>query len=397
ALLFVLVNMAGAIWLRRPEAWLISLVASMILAYIPLRLTLGRPYLITVAAIISILYLWRIRAGAPPRKWDLLIMAVLAACSTFFHGAWYLWVLPLVAFFLAGRFFWCFALGGCWIVGVVVGSALTGHPLEYPMQAVRLASLAIGAHFTQRTMVSELQPFSGDTLTVLAFVGLLLARMLAKTSSIPLWRDPAFWLAAMCWVLGFRVARFWLDWGWPALMVLAAFDLQLLMETRLARDSFKRLGLVCCIGLAAYLCVTSDFGSRWSSTLTDKYLDATDPKLKGWMPDKGGIFYTADMSLFYQTFYKNPDGDWRYMLGFEPTWMPKKDFDIYQRIVWNFNDGQAYKPWVDQMTRADRLVVRAGGGAGPPDIGGLKWKHAVGGIWIGRLPRTNSVPMAPKR
>ena len=41
ALLFVLVNMAGMVWLKRPEAWLIALIASMMLAYIPLRLVLG--------------------------------------------------------------------------------------------------------------------------------------------------------------------------------------------------------------------------------------------------------------------------------------------------------------------------------------------------------------------
>src|SRR5215469_6384817 len=42
ALLFILVNLAGLAWLKRPEAWLVSLIASMVLAYIPMRLVLGR-------------------------------------------------------------------------------------------------------------------------------------------------------------------------------------------------------------------------------------------------------------------------------------------------------------------------------------------------------------------
>jgi len=395
--LFGLVNMAGAVWLRRPEAWLITLMASTILAFVPLRFTLGRPYLITLAALMAILYLWRTRRGMPPRKSDFLVMIALTAVSVFFHGAWYLWVLPIGSFFLAGEFLWGFAFGACWVAGVIAGSALTGHPLEYPLQAVQLASLAVGAHFTQRTMASELQPFGGDTITLVALGGLLIARALTKINSVPLMRDPAFWLAAVCWALGFKVARFWVDWGWPALMVLAAYDLQLLLETRLAADSFKRLGLACGIALATYLCVTSDYGSRWTANLSQAYLVADDPDLKGWMPEKGGIFYTVDMSLFYQTFYKNPNGDWRYMLGFEPTWMPKKDFEIYQKILWNFNDGKAYAPWVDQMKPADRLVVRAGEG-NPPGVSGLEWKYAATGIWVGRLPRTNSVvPMAPTK
>ena len=186
------------------------------------------------------------------------------------------------------------------------------------------------------------------------------------------------------------MSRFWIDWGWPALLVLAAADVQLMLEARFAADSFRRLGLVCVVAAAAYVCVTCDYGSRWTETLSRQYLDASDPDVKGWLPDKGGIFYTADMSLFYQTFFKNPNGDWRYMLGFEPTWMPEKDFKVFQKIVWNFNEGKAYEPWVQQMTPADRLAVRGDAG-GPPGIAGLEWRYPVSGIWVGRLPRTNSV------
>jgi hypothetical protein len=392
--LFVLVNLAGIVWLKRPEAWLVLLMAATLLALVPLRFMLGRPYLITVAALVAILYLWRTRRGTPPRTTDLFVVTGLMACSVFFHGAWYLWALPVGSFFLAGEFLWGFALVACWIAGVIVGSAFTGHPLEYPLQALQLAKLAVGAHLTQRTMASELQPFNGDIVTVVALGGLLLARALTKINSVPVARDPAFWLVAGCWVLGFKVSRFWTDWGWPALMVLAASDLQLLMETRFAADSLKRLGLACGLALATYLCITADYGSRFTMSLTEAYLTANDPDLKGWMPDDGGILYTVDMSVFYQTFYKNPTGDWRYMLGFEPTWMPKKDFEVYQKILWNFNDGKAYARWVQQMKPADRLVVRGALG-GAPGIAGLEWKYAVSGIWVGRLPRTNSVAPMP--
>lgn len=391
--LFVLVNAAALPWLKRPEAWLLTLLAAMVASYIPMRFLLGRPYLITVAALITALCLWRARRDAPPQKPALLLLVALTAISTFFHGAWYLWALPMAAFFLAGEFIWGIALGICWAFGAVLGAALTGHPLEYLVQALQLAFLAVGAHETQRTMASELQPFGGDSMAVALLGGILILRALTKLNSVPLLRDPAFWLACICWALGFKVSRFWVDWGWPALMVIVASDLQLFMETRLASDSFKRLGLVCVAAGAAYLAVTADSDSRWTGALTQRYLVASDPDLKGWMPDKGGIFYTVDMTLFYQTFFKNPHGDWRYMLGFEPTWMPKKDFDIYHKILWNFNDGKAYQPWIDQMTPADRLAVR-GAGNGTPDIPGLEWKYAVSGIWLGRLPQTNDVGAA---
>src|SRR5580692_1929440 len=105
--LFVLVNMAGLAWLKRPEAWLATLLASMLLVLFPVRLLLGRPYLITVAALLTVLFLWRTQRGAPPRKPALLLMVALTAISTFFHGAWYLWLLPVASFFLAGEFQWC--------------------------------------------------------------------------------------------------------------------------------------------------------------------------------------------------------------------------------------------------------------------------------------------------
>lgn len=391
--LFILVNIAALPWLKRPEAWLLTLLAAMVVSSIPLRYLLGRPYLITLAMLIMVLCLWRAHRNAPPQKSALLLMIVFTAVSTFFHGAWYLWALPISAFFLAAEFRWGIALGFCWVIGVVIGSALTGHPIEYPVQALQLAFLAVGAHETQRTMVSELQPFNGDTMAVALLGGLLILRALAKLNSVPLARDPAFWLACLCWAMAFKVARFWVDWGWPALMVLVAWDLGLLIEKHLEFNSFKRIGLACVAAAVTYLAVTSDYNSRWTSALSQRYLSADDPDLKGWMPDKGGTFYTVDMTLFYQTFYTNPKGDWRYMLGFEPTWMPEKDFKIFHNILWNFNDGKAYQPWVDQMTPADRLVVR-GAGSGTPGISGLEWKHAVSDIWIGRLPRTDDVGTA---
>jgi hypothetical protein len=296
-------------------------------------------------------------------------------------------VLLLGVFFLAGEFRWSISLGFCWVSGVFLGSALTGHPFEYPLQAFKLALLAVGAHATTRTMVTELQPFDGNVLAVAILGGLLLLRQLAKLNSIPLTRNPAFWLVAICWILGFKVGRFWEDWGWPALLVLMTWDLQSLLQLRFAENSFQRLGLTFGLAIATFLAVTNDAHSRWTESSFDHYLIADDPNLNSWMPDHGGIFYTADMSLFYQTFYKNPTGDWRYMLGFEPTWMPQEDFEVYQKVLWNLGEVQAYEPWIKKMQPADRLAIRGGRGSAP-GIPQLEWEYSGVGIWLGRTPRT---------
>ncbi|HEX9046369.1 MAG TPA: hypothetical protein VF988_05025, partial [Verrucomicrobiae bacterium] len=175
------------------------------------------------------------------------------------------------------------------------------------------------------------------------------------------------------------------DWGWPALMVLVAGELELLLVARVVYDSFQRLMLTCSLALIAFLCITADAGSRWSANLTQQYLTTDNPDLQGWMPEKGGILYSVDMTIFYQTYFKNPNGDWRYLVGFEPTLMPKDDFEVYHKILWNLGDGKAYTPWVLKMKPADRLVIRGGRGS-PPSIPQLEWNYGVSGIWIGRLP-----------
>jgi len=276
----------------------------------------------------------------------------------------------------------------------VLGSLLTGHPLAYPIQAVKVAWLTLGMHATQRTMVGELAPSTGDINALVLLGGLLVLRALLHLNAPRLARDPAFWLMALTWTLGFKVGRFWDDWGWPALLVLVACDLELVLAARLAADSLRRLALAGGLALIAFLAITSDAGSRWTANLTEQFLTPDNPDLKGWLPEKGGILYSGDMTIFYKTFYKNPQGDWRYITGFESTLMPREDFEVYHKILWNFGDARAYTPWILKMKPADRLVIRGGRGS-PPGIPQLDWNYGVSGIWVGRLPRlaTNDAPV----
>jgi hypothetical protein len=388
--LFVVCGWSAMACLKRPEAWLAAMILiSLVSDFLP-RLLFGRPFVLTILAVVVIFLLWERHGPAPPKWRNIFWMTPLIAMAVFLHGTWYLWMLPVAAFFLAGQFRWCFLLAASWIAGTILGSALTGHPVESILQAVQVALRAVGMHQTQNTMVSELRPSGGDIFTIILLGGLLVARQLAKLDAPPLHRNPAFWLVAIGWVLGCETSRFWEDWGTPALMVLMACDLQLIFLSRFAADSFRRLGLVCGLALAAYAVTTNDVGSRWTGNLTQQYLTADNPDLKGWLPDNGGIFYAADMTLFYQTFFKNPNGDWRYALGFEPTLMTDENFDVYHKILWNYGDAKAYQPWVDKMRPQDRLVMRGGRGE-QPGIPQLEWNYGVSGIWIGRLPRTNSI------
>jgi hypothetical protein len=302
---------------------------------------------------------------------------------------WYLWVLPIAAFFFAGQFRWTILLGLSWLVAVAISSLLTGHPVDYLAQAVSMATNSVGQHATNRTEVTELQPFGGDILAVVT-VGALVGLKLLTKSPLSLTRNPAFWIVCGCWILGFRVSRFWEDWGWPALMVLIATEIEFLLAARFEADSLRRLLLALILTVATFLAVTCDLNSRWTQSLTWQFLSVADhPELAGWMPDKGGILYSSDMNVFYQTFYKNPHADWRYMVGYEPALMPPDDFKTYYKILWNDGDVKAYAPWVAKMTPADRLVIH-GSSAAKPNIPELEWNYGISGTWIGRLPRTST-------
>jgi hypothetical protein len=392
--LFALVNWSALVWLKRPEAWLIALLAVALASDLWMRFALGRPFILTIAGLLTILFAWQAHGSAPPKWWAVLWLAPLIAVCTFVHGVWYLWMLPIAAFFLAGQFRWGLMLMAGWLAGAFLGASLTGHPLASLYQALVMAYRAFGMHETQRTLVGEFQPSSGDVLGLVIFGGLLILRQLAGLKARPLTSNPAFWLLCLAWGLGFKATRFMEDWGWPALMVLIACDLQLLLEARFAVDSFKRLALTGGLAMAVFLAITNDGGSRWTSNLTQQYLTQDNPDLIGWLPEKGGILYSSDMTIFYQTFYKNPNADWRYILGFESALMSDEDFEVLHKIMWNYGDAKAYEPWVKKMRRQDRLVIRGGRGS-LPSSSQLEWEYGVSGIWIGRLPRTHTPPEEP--
>jgi hypothetical protein len=192
----------------------------------------------------------------------------------------------------------------------------------------------------------------------------------------------------MGWVLGFKAERLWDDWGLPALMVLLALDLDLLLEMRLPAHAVQRLALAGGLALTLFVSTTNDAGRRWSASASWEYLTEDDPKLAGWLPRPGGIFYETDMEFFYHTFFKNPAAPWRYTTGFEPAFMPADDLLTYQQILLNYTNPDAYRPWIKKMRPADRLVLNS---RSDPStfLPALEWKHGAGLLWLGRLPPKN--------
>jgi hypothetical protein len=392
AALFLLVGWSALPWLKRPEAWLITLILVLgVQTPFMRRFMLGRPFLWSLFSLLTLLFLWQSRGRSPPNKRCLAAMTGLIALAVLLHGVWYFWALPLAAFLLARQFRWAWALAGCWMAGTALAALLTGHPLIYLVEAWRQAWNVIGLHATGRTLVSELRPTSGNWLPLLLLAGLLALRPLARLPAAPLRFQPAFWLACIGWVLGFQAERFWDDWGLPGLMVLMTVDAQLLLQSRLPAHSLNRLALATALALTLFITTTNDADSRWTANLTTEYLTADDPRWAGWLPEAGGIFYETEMGFFYQTFFKNPNAPWRYAVGFEPAFLPEQDFATFQQILWNKGNPAAYAPWVKKMRPQDRLALRAGSNPAAY-LPQLEWTNTVQSFWIGRLPRAAAKP-----
>ena len=77
------------------------------------------------------------------------------------------------------------------------------------------------------------QPFSGGYPALLIIAMILAARVKSGRSLSAMSKDPALWLAALGWLLVFKVFRFWLDWGLPDLALWTALQLQELLETNM--------------------------------------------------------------------------------------------------------------------------------------------------------------------
>jgi hypothetical protein len=384
---FVIFWLALVLPRKRPEAALLALFVACVTAPGTFaRPLFGRPFIFILIVYVIVLQLWARREKI---SWGLIAVSTgLIAVSMWVHGSWYLFGLVIGAFALAGQWRKSFALAGCWMGGVLLGAVFTGHPLVYLHETTMHLFITFEGNLLERMLVTELQPGSGEMMFATAIVLALLWRVLRGEWRTEVVRNPIFILAVLGWVLGFKVARFWTDWGFPAALIWLALELESALETKLDRRQPATLWLAGLAAAGIFFSTTRDAGSRWTANITAEYITPETPNIAGWLPEKGGTLYASDMQTFFRTFYKNPHADWRYILGFEPGIMRAEDREILRKIQWNYFTSKAYEPWVKKMRPEDRMVLLQ---TPQPTIAGLEWYYAATETWIGRLPRKNPV------
>ncbi|PIU20521.1 MAG: hypothetical protein COT18_01815 [Elusimicrobia bacterium CG08_land_8_20_14_0_20_59_10] len=391
ASLFLLVALVPVFLIKRPEAWILALLILVLFdlgtLYRPL---IGRPFLVTTAYMIAFAAAWReLRSGpehGPARWWGTAAATVLlAALSTWIHCGWYLLALPCAALFLAREWRAGIRLSTGSLAGIILGSALTGHPVGFLVQTTKHFFLSLG-DTPQRLLVGEFQPAGGDYGFLLVFVLLIMWRFIRNRWDRKVVDGPVFILVCMCWVLGFIVGRVWNDIGLWVGLVWIAREIEGLLEGGAGFRSLKRLLFSTAAVCVLFLALTNDANGRWSLYRPEMHITPETVKDLSWLPGDGGIVYNEDMFVFYDMFFRNPRANWKYLLGFEPALMPKEDLAVLRDIQLKSGDKDAYAPWVKKMRPGDRLILRRSS-MFEPDIKGLEWKFIANAVWSGRLPK----------
>ena len=351
------------------------------------RMLFGRPFLVTLAACLTVLFLLpRLQSSPRPPRAVMGLITFALAMAVWIHPVWYLSFLPVVGCLLArwwraaGRLTLCFAMG------VLAGACLTGHPLDFIVQTVQHGRLSVPLDAQPDSLSPELRPQSGSASLLLAVCALLGWRALRGRFSRADVDTPAFWLAAMCWVLGWIALRFWSDWGIPALLVFMALILQDLLVEHLPDTAYSRFAAAAAASGVCVLALSANVDGRWQPQHR-KYLALFNPAARAALPDPGGILYSDDMTLFFQGIYRLPNAPWRYLLGFEPGLMPPQDLQLYRAMTDRRNRvPQLYEAWVRRMRKEDRMILETTGMRDPPPIAGLEWAFLPPSYWSGRLP-----------
>src|SRR5262249_40203369 len=206
-------------------------------------------------------------------------------------GAWYLWALPLVAFFVSGRWRAGGWLACCWGAGTIGAALLTGKPLVFLKQALLIAAAISKEQVPQWALVGEFRPSYGEFATAALVAIVILWRrqeiggFTRVTPEAPLNRratkaqcssfsqtvmgGPVFWVMVICWILGFKADRFWADWGMPAVLVWLTLQIQDSIAKVWSSESWKRLLICGVLALPLFLHATNDLDRRYSGSLNE--------------------------------------------------------------------------------------------------------------------------------
>jgi hypothetical protein len=380
-LLFVLFWLGPLLLLARPEAWLVAIsIGALLEPQLEMRLIIGRPLVLPMAILVTMCLLWRRLDTEVLSRRAFAVAVLLVAIAVWVHGSWYLWALPVFACLLAGHRRVAVRFAAATAIGVAIGALATLHPVQFLWQHLGLALNVGGGGLGG--WVYEMKPypfFPMLTLTVPLIV--IVRRIWRGAPAHELLRDPVFILAALGFILGLKSARFWMDWGMPALVVFLALEVQALLDAQ-SPGRARVLGAAV-LSLAVFMIWTANVNDRWHSRFDPAIRLLATPERSSALPDSGGVLYTDDRRVFFELFYYRPEVPWRHALSYSPELMPQDDYEVYAARV--AGGLEALEPWARKLRVEDRLLVRDPRGV--PPFPSLQWQHIANDLWSGRRRR----------
>jgi hypothetical protein len=272
-------------------------------------------------------------------------------------------------------------LAACFGLALGLTAVVNGwyNVIVLPVEQLRLALFQKGT--LTPNLVSELQPSGAPVMALLCLGLALLAGKPTGRSLRDQLMQVDVLLVVTAWVMGLHIARFWVEWGLPAMAV--CFTRQFGDGQGISFEGLRRRsGSVLLFGAAAatfYLSLTVDQGGRFTNSLKNPLLFAPLDEITADMPEPGGVLYSIDMVAFYSLFHRLPDARFRYATAYEPGLMPAEDQAV-RRNIQILNLTADYKPWFDKMRPVDRVLLR---GATTPQWPGMAFTPFYG-AWIGR-------------
>ena len=394
--LFLLVNICGILVSPTPMSWCIALL--IILNFdsrIGPRMLFGRPYILSSAMTLIVLYLWTFKPEEQKleflkKSWVKYILTLIAlSLGVWIHGSWYIFLLIPVSFFLAGKTADSLMLTASVLLATIIGALLTGHFSSF-LYYHFCATFSIYSEPTYNWLMVAENATGVQTVYWVAFTAIIVFLCMRKNgyklSNIA--SDPIIIMVLLCWMCSIMVIRFWFDWGSMALLLWLANRVHELISSS---SSLKKPRIRYCLSLFILVsfvcCFINDAEGRFTkSSLNqqpiDFYGEETRDKLSGWEPQDGGIIYSDSMYCFYQHFYQYPTAKWKYILGFESAIMKQEDKQTLRNIGYMGLE-EAYSPWVKKMTEKDRLILYKKLNKFPE----LEWARGNRSWWIGRLKK----------
>lgn len=383
--LFLIFNLVGSLLSPNIASWVIVMMIMYVSdRVIFFRLFSGRPFIISYLTTLILFKLWFIESKNHSNSISrYLISIIFIVLAVWLHGTWYTFLLLPLALLLSGKLSKAIQLSLIVLFSTVIGAYLTGEFNEFLHFHYAATFNIFSEQIYNWQLVTEFAEGSIYTFWIFPTAAVIILLIYSKKLCLnQLTKDPLFIMVLLSWMLSIKVVRFWVDWGIVSLMFWLSYKISdLIEEMQSVKKPFFRWTLFIFTVLSVIILVPD---SGWNNQKERKKysVDFSKPQFAEFKPLDGGIIYNDAMAHFYYQYYADPEGKYKYVLGFEPAIMFPENRKVFREIVYSSFHYSSYKPWIDKLTEKDRIFASADISSYYPQ---LDWIKAGNKLWIGKL------------